>query len=182
MPIDIEQLKTEIQTDPDRLGYAEPLQIGDLASVLSLLNTVSADSPVPYQSKKAADLAFDFFTEIMEIECIPTDTEQGLRLYRFWNRWSTWLFSFPDRDIPLTVPGFSDAIQALRQVPTLLPGAQVPVMVLRDRTIDVGGGHTITLTVEQQLGRVLTRDGSRAEALFGAETVVALEDLWEALK
>lgn len=170
--IDYAVLKQDIQANADCAPF---IADGNDQAISDLYNAVVPTNLIPFVTKSARQLLWDFATEVLELQLI-----EDPKLYRYWQGWVEWMRAWGDNDLDISSAQVQQVITALQQVQIIPMGGTTAVPVLRERTVMIGD-TPVDLTVAAQLDRVLRRAGSRAETLFGADTVLVNSDVSQAL-
>ena len=137
-------LKTELQTDPQTLGYAALVAANNDVALAALLNDKTKGGSIPRTLGTASDL--QSCVDSAEYAAL-TGPKQGL--------WTAMLIAAIGNGVPLANAGFQ------AQAVYIWPAA----------------GPTLTA-----LTALLTRAGSRAEALWGDGTSVSFSQVSDALR
>jgi hypothetical protein len=148
------QLKTEITTDPRGMGYAAPYAAGNDGEVARLLNLQSANTN--FQVKRSDISVADLYAAVLvsdysALAANPSQTQ--LSNERRYLAWFSGLVAFT-------------RVRLLND-----DGSETPATTNLRAMFPVGSG------TRNRIDALAVRDGSRAEALFGAGAVVHADDV-----
>jgi hypothetical protein len=166
MPVDYPILKSELQTDPRGYGYAPYLAGGDMQGPTDLLNAVR-DGTNPGTNPTADGGQADGTITIRRMDVTPNEILEVLDIRDFE----------PDMTV-LDAAYFGAVMQQTRLRLALPDGSNSRILGNLRRLLlntDLQGSEVRLLAVANRLG-------SRAEELFGPNTVVAFQDVIIALR
>lgn len=157
MAIDYAALKTELNTDPTALGYAAPRTAGDDVTLAGIVNLLRATIQIRRADISASEIANAI--DVADYTALPgSPTAAQLSSERRFLAWITGI---------LTV----GSVRLLNDDGTNAPA------ITNFQAMFPAGSATRT-----RLLALASRNGSRAEQLFGAGTVITSADVAKALR
>lgn len=157
MAIDYVAFKTELQTDPQALGYAASRTAGDDVTLAGIVNLARAGITIRRSDIQPLELASAIdVVDYTSIGASPTAAQ--LSTERRFLAWLTAVFALPV--LRLVNDDGSDTL-----------------IIKNFKAMFAAGTPTLT-----RLSALSVRNGSRAEQLFGAGTVVSSADVAKALR
>ncbi len=157
--IDYSALNAELTADPQSLGFAALLADGDDEGLAALLDAVGSGSAY---TLTLATLDKNSF--------LTATTPAAVRLAIGGNG--------ADGSTPLTTVVIAKWSAVLAQARAADPGSQINLALLDQ----LGSPVTDNVMSQAEFTAMTTRQGSRAEVLFGAGTIVSSDDVAEALR
>ena len=162
MPVVLSALKTELTTDPVPMGYAAPRNVGNHAALAVLINTVRVGQTIQRVDVSARELVEAINVADMAAFVNPaTPTNQELEFSRRYLAWFT------------LIPAVGTLRLLENDGTTLTPvGANLSAMFPTGTGLGTTRGRILAL---------MTKAPTRAEQLFGANTVVTVDQVSAAL-
>ncbi len=157
--LDYAALKTELTTDPAGLGYTAPIAAGSDAGVADLINSIGSGSAYLLQLPSIDKNTFLTLTT-------PAAVRIGIGQ------------TGADGSTPLSAAAIAKWTAVLAQGRAADPGSQINLALIAT----LGSPVADNVMTSAEFAALTTRQGSRAEVLFGAGTVVTSDDVATALR